>query len=168
MMMSKRAIPLVDLNKYRSQDDSERATFVEELGNAFHKYGFVGVINHGIPQDLVDQFYNNSKSFFSLDKEIKKKYEVEGLAGQRGYTSFGREHAKQSMVGDLKEFYQIGQEVSDNDPIKDEYPQNIRVSEHPEFVNGGIALYKAFEKSGGLLLEAIAQHLDLDRHYFFG
>lgn len=164
--MSKRAIPLVDLEKYVHGSEDERRDFVAALGDAFHNYGFVGVIGHGIDQSLVDRFYDESKSFFSLEKTTKLKYEVPGLAGQRGYTSFGKEHAKQSDVGDLKEFYQIGQEVLDGDQIKSEYPDNVSVSEKPAFLESGIALYQAFEKSGAHLLEAIGEHLGIGKEYF--
>jgi hypothetical protein len=33
------------------------------------------------------------------------------MAGQRGYTSFGKEHAKQSNVADLKRVLGIGREL---------------------------------------------------------
>jgi isopenicillin N synthase-like dioxygenase len=165
-IMSKRAIPLVDLALYKGGSAEEKQNFVDELGDAFHKYGFVGVINHGIPKELVDRFYDEAKAFFSLNVQTKLKYEIEELAGQRGYTSFGREHAKQSDVADLKEFYQIGQEVPEGHPLKREYPNNIHVDEMRDFVNSGIELYKAFEKSGGWLLRAIADHLKLDTDYF--
>ena len=60
--MSKRTIPVVDLSKFVSGSASEKAAFVDELGKAFHEVGFVGVINHGIPKDLVDGFYDASKT----------------------------------------------------------------------------------------------------------
>lgn len=164
--MADRAIPLVDLNKYLLGDEKSKQEFVNELGKAFHEVGFVGVINHGINPNLVDSFYKASKQFFSFPLEIKHKYEIKGLAGQRGYTSFGKEHAKQSNVGDLKEFFQIGQTVSDNDPIKKEYPDNVVVAELSEFSQIGNALFRSFEKSGSALLEAIAQHLGLAADYF--
>jgi len=63
--MSERAIPVVDLSKFVNGNASERAEFVEEIGKAFHEVGFVGVRNHGVPQELVDGFYNASKDFFS-------------------------------------------------------------------------------------------------------
>ncbi len=88
------------------------------------------------------------------------------MAGQRGYTSFGKEHAKQSKVADLKEFFQIGQEVDDDDPLKNQYPSNVHVAEEPAFTALGIQLYNAFEKAGGALLRAIAIHLDIGAHYF--
>jgi isopenicillin N synthase-like dioxygenase len=161
-----RAIPLVDLNKFVSGTEAERKDFVNELGHAFQEFGFVGVINHGIPKELVARFYAESKAFFSQPVEVKEKYELKGLAGQRGYTSFGKEHAKQSNVGDLKEFFQIGQTVSNDHPLKPEYPDNVNVTEIPNFYMTGRELYQAFEASGKNLLQAIALYLKLDLQYF--
>lgn len=164
--MNSRSIPLLDLSKFIHGTEAERSEFVNQLGEAFHKVGFVGVINHGIPQNKIDAFYDASKMFFSMLVDVKEKYEVKDLAGQRGYTSFGKEHAKQSKVADLKEFFQIGQFVSDDHLLKSEYPDNVDVSESPEFYRQGKELYKAFEEAGGYLLRAIALHLGLDEKYF--
>ena len=164
--MSKRSIPVVDLSKFVNGNEEERAAFVQEIGNAFHVYGFVGVTNHGVPDKLVSDFYNASKEFFSQAVDTKRQYEIDGLAGQRGYTAFGREHAKQSQVADLKEFFQIGQFVDQDDPMKAEYPDNVSVQEVPEFSALGKELYQSFEKSGGQLLRAIALFLDLPEDYF--
>ncbi len=161
-----RAIPLVDLQKFTSGTEEERKTFVDELGHAFQEFGFVGVVHHGIPADLVARYYAEAKSFFSLPEDVKRQYEIQGLAGQRGYTSFGKEHAKQSNVGDLKEFYQLGQEVPAGHPAKAEYPDNVHVAEVPQFTQTGIELYKAFETAGARLLRAIALYLHLDELYF--
>ena len=164
--MPDRTIPVVDLSRFVSGNAAERTAFVEELGNAFHQIGFVGVKNHGIPKELVDGFYDSAKAFFALPTEVKRKYEVPDLAGQRGYTSFGKEHAKQSNVADLKEFFQIGQEVEGAQVDKGEYPDNVMVQETPEFTRLGGELYRAFEKAGSELLRAIAIHLGLDDDYF--
>lgn len=161
-----RAIPLVDLNKFVSGSEAERQDFVNELGHAFQEFGFVGVVNHGIPKDLVARFYGESKAFFSLPLEVKEKYELHGMAGQRGYTAFGKEHAKQSNVGDLKEFFQIGQTVPADHPLKPEYPDNVNVTEIPDFYRTGRELYQSFEASGAKLLKAIALYLKLDPNYF--
>lgn len=164
--MSNRTIPTVDLSKFVNGNAEERKAFVDKLGKAFHEVGFVGVVNHGIPKELVDGFYNESKTFFSQPVSTKRKYKLDGLAGQRGYTSFGTEHAKQSQVADLKEFFQIGQWVSADHPLKSEYPDNVNTTETPEFYNLGKDLYKGFEEAGGHLLRAIAIHLDLPENYF--
>jgi isopenicillin N synthase-like dioxygenase len=159
-------VPVLDLNLFRSQNTADRDRFVHELGHAFRNIGFVGIRNHGIDQELVDRFYAAAKAFFSLPLEVKHKYEIPGLAGQRGYTSFGKEHAKHSKVADLKEFFQIGQTVSDDDPIRLEYPDNVVTTDLPEFTEVGAALFRSFEASGALLLRAIALDLGLEVDYF--
>lgn len=161
-----RTIPVVDLSTFVHGNERERQAFVNTLGKAFHEVGFVGVVNHGISDELVKNFYDASKTFFSQPVSVKRKYKLDGLAGQRGYTSFGTEHAKQSQVADLKEFYQIGQFVGADHPLKDEYPDNPEVDVVPEFMKYGKDLYQAFETSGGNLLRAIALHLELDENYF--
>lgn len=161
-----RTIPVVDLAQFTQGDDAQREQFVSELGKAFQETGFVGVINHGVPKQLVDDFYAAAKAFFALPTEVKKQYEIPGMSGQRGYTSFGKEQAKGSDVPDLKEFFQIGQTVRDDDPIKAAYPDNVQVKEEPNFTKLGDELYQAFEKAGAALLEAIAIYLGLEVDYF--
>lgn len=164
--MKEKGIPTVDLSKYVHGSAEEKAQFVQDLGRAFHEVGFVAVVNHGIPKSLVDGFYSASKAFFALPEEVKRQYEIPGMAGQRGYTSFGKEHAKQSKVADLKEFFQIGQEVPADHPLKDQYPDNVSVKESPGVSQQGSELYRAFEKAGGQLLQAIAEYLNLPKDYF--
>ena len=68
--MPDRAIPVVDLSKFVNGNAEERKAFVEKLGKAFHEIGFVGVKNHGIPQQLIDDFYKASKAFFAASWSI--------------------------------------------------------------------------------------------------
>ena len=164
--MGKRAIPLVDLQQYITGNEAEKSAFVDQLGDAFHNLGFVGVVNHGVSKQLIDDFYKASKEFFSLPVSLKKKYEIAGMAGQRGFTSFGKEHAKQSKVADLKEFFQIGQFVAPDHPRKPDYPDNPNVAEVENFYQLGKQLYQSFEIAGGHLLKAIATHLNLPIDYF--
>jgi len=164
--MSKRAIPVVDLDTFVNGTEAQKSAFVDKLGKAFHEVGFVGVVNHGVDKEVVDAFYDASKRFFSLPVNKKRTYLLKGSAGQRGYTAFGTEHAKQSQVADLKEFFQIGQYVAADHPNKDEYPDNVWVDAVPEFSELSKTLYKAFETSGGHLLRAIAIGLNLDENYF--
>jgi len=162
--MVSRTIPLLDLSKYLHGNVQEKQDFVQEIGKAFTEVGFVGVKNHGVPKQLIEDFYTAAKAFFALPEDMKRQYEIKGLAGQRGYTSFGKEHAKQSEHADLKEFFQIGQEVEGHSDYV--YPDNIHITEIPEFTNLGIQLYKEFEKSGAALLQAISEYLDLGVDYF--
>jgi isopenicillin N synthase-like dioxygenase len=162
------SIPVVDLADFLSGDAKRKSSFVKALGNAYEDVGFVAVKNHGIPDDLIADLYKYVQQFFALPLSEKKEYEIPGLAGQRGYTSFGKEHAKGSDAPDLKEFFQFGQTVEDNDPIKAEYPDNVTVKEVSAFTPTLLNAYKEFEKSGRALLQAIALYLGLDENYFEG
>lgn len=159
-------IPSVDLADFLSGDASKKAHFVEQLGKAYTGIGFVALKNHLLSEKLVEDLYKEVQSFFNLDEATKKSYEVPGLAGQRGYVSFGKEHAKDSNAGDLKEFWHFGQEVADNDPIKSEYPENVIVSELPNFNKVGMEAYQRLEDTGREVLRAIALFLGLDENYF--
>ncbi|MBW8686353.1 isopenicillin N synthase family dioxygenase [Chitinophaga rhizophila] len=160
------SIPVVDLAAFTSGDAASKAAFVEKLGKAYEEVGFVAVKNHGISDDLIAKLYKYVQLFFTLPPEIKRSYEIPELAGQRGYTSFGKEHAKGYDAPDLKEFFQFGQTVEDKDPIGDEYPPNVVVKEIPAFTPTFFDAYRAFEKSGKALLQAIAIYLGLDEQYF--
>ncbi len=161
------SIPSVDLADFLSGDTIKKNDFVQKLGKAYEEVGFVAVKNHGVPDELIADLYKYVQEFFSLPLDHKKTYEIPGLAGQRGYTSFGKEHAKGSVAPDLKEFFQYGQVPRDN--FKDEdYPANVQVGEVPVFNKTFDDAYRAFEKSGTALLQAIAIYLGLDEHYFDG
>ena len=159
-------IPSVDLADFTEGNKETKAAFVKELGKAYEEIGFVAVKNHGLSDELCAELYAQVKGFFTLSKEEKKAYEIEGLAGQRGYVSFGKEHAKNKNEGDLKEFWHFGQTVEDNDPIKEEYPDNVQVNELPKFNAVGREVYQKLEETGREMLRAIALHLNLDENYF--
>jgi isopenicillin N synthase-like dioxygenase len=158
-------IPVVNLADFVSGDPQLRQNFVDHLGKAFEEVGFVAVKNHGISDDLVADLYKYVEDFFSLPVSTKEKYKKPELSGQRGYTSFGTEHAKGYDAPDLKEFFQFGQVVEDGDLVKSEYPDNVAVAEVQEFTPTMLTAYKAFERSGAALLQAISLFLGLDENY---
>jgi len=164
--MTSLSIPSIDLADFLSNDAACKTNFVQALGNAYEKIGFVALKNHGLSPALEKRLYDSVQAYFQLPLETKLKYEIEGLAGQRGYTSFGKEHAKGRSEGDLKEFWHFGQIVTDGDPIKKEYPENIFVDELPDFNESGIEAYQTLEIAGRHMLRAIALFLKLDENYF--
>lgn len=164
--MSLKNIPTVDLSEFRSGDTVRRNRFIKDLGNAFEEIGFVTVRNHGLSGELRTDLYDQVENFFKLDESVKMKYTIKGLAGQRGYTPFGKEHAKGFNAGDLKEFFQFGQNVKNNPGLGGEYPHNVSVDELPQFNPIGMQAFKTLEKAGSELLEAIAIYLGLPENYF--
>ncbi|HNT48964.1 MAG TPA: 2-oxoglutarate and iron-dependent oxygenase domain-containing protein [Cyclobacteriaceae bacterium] len=159
-------IPSLDLADFTDGDTQRKAKFVEQLGSAYNNIGFVAIKNHYLTDELSANLYSVIKKFYALPDSVKQKYEIPGLAGQRGYIGKGKEHAKGRNTGDLKEFYHVGQEVLDNDPIKKEYPDNVWPTELPEFKEIALDVYKRLEKTGVQMLKAIALYLNLPEDYF--
>ena len=158
------SIPNLNFAKWSQGTENEKAEFVKELGAAYTDIGFITIRNHGFGEEVQDELYQKASEFFGLEKSIKAAYEIDGLAGQRGYTSFGKEHAKGNEAADLKEFWQVGQP----NPAYEgpEYHNNVSVAELPEFAPSFKLAYQQLEGIGRELLKAIAVYLELDINYF--
>lgn len=159
-------IPSVDLADFLSDDPKRKAQFVTQIGEAYQEIGFVSLSNHFLSSDLMANLYKEVKYFFELPTEVKTQYEIPGLAGQRGYVSFGKEHAKGQSKGDLKEFFHFGQEPSQDAHLAEPYPDNVLVAECPDFNNTGMLAYRMLEKTGIYVLRALALYMDLEETYF--
>jgi isopenicillin N synthase-like dioxygenase len=118
--------------------------FAAELGAAFERYGFAIVADHELDPALVKRANIAARDFFALPEAIKRRYHVEGGAGQRGYTPFGIETAKGAQLHDLKEFWHTGRDFRAD-------------------VGG---LYDALDELGKRLLRAVARHLGLADRFF--
>lgn len=159
-------IPSVNLEDFLSGDPGRNERFIKEIGSAFEDIGFVALSGHFLSDRLVADLYDEIKKFFSLPQAEKDKYEIPGIGGQRGYTSFGKEHAKGRKEGDLKEFWHFGQYVEDDPKLEQEYPPNVMVKELPNFNIIGKETYKMLEKTAQYVLRALALHLNLEENYF--
>ncbi len=159
-------IPSVDLSDFLSGDRSRKEKFIQEIGNAYEEIGFVALKGHFLDDKLSNNLYKEVKAFFDLPNEIKTKYEIDGLAGQRGYTSFGKESAKDKKEGDLKEFWHFGQKVENKEILKEKYPENIEVTENKNFHKIGMQTYRQLEKTATYVLRALALYIGLDELYF--
>ena len=159
-------IPSVDLADFLSEDPNRKQKFVNEIGNAYENIGFVSLRSHFLDDALVSDLYKEVKAFFALDLAKKKQYEIEGLSGQRGYVSFGKEHAKGKKEGDLKEFWHFGQEPSEDANLTEVYPENVQVDELPNFNATGMQAYRMLEKTGIYVLRALALYIGVDEFYF--
>ena len=159
-------IPSVDLRDFLSDDPTRKQKFVNEIGSAYETIGFVALKGHFLSPELAEALYAQVRNFFELPLENKKKYEIPGIGGQRGYVSFGKETAKGRTAADLKEFWHFGQYLESDDELAATYPDNVKVEELPEFNSIGKETYKMLEKTGLYVLRALALYLNLEELYF--
>lgn len=157
--MTEQTIPVVNLRDYTHGGPEERDAFVQALGKALQELGFVAVDGHGVPTDLIHENYRLFEALFGLDDESKRKYERPETGRQRGYTSFGVEHAKGHEKADLKEFWHVGRELPAGHPLARRMPRNEWPNEIEDFRTKTMALYTAMDTCAQHLLEAISVYL---------
>jgi isopenicillin N synthase-like dioxygenase len=128
----------------------------ERLYASLRDTGFVIVTDHGIDLSQLHRAYAQIEAFFALPEAQKRRFVV-GADGQRGYTPFGREHAKDSPAPDLKEFFHVGREsIAPN--IWPSTPAHFRASVE--------WLYTALDELGLALLDALEAPLAMTQGSF--
>lgn len=159
-----KSIPILDYRQLTSASPSDVAKFSEEAGKALTEVGFFALSHHGIPEEFTDRCYRHCHDLFALPEGDKKAYEIDELKGQRGYTSFGREHAKGSNHPDLKEFWHVGQE----DPRAKgyAYPENIWPGHSQDFKPVMVELFRKLENLALDLLKACAIYIEEPEEIF--
>ena len=159
-------IPSLDLRDFLSEDPRRKADFIQLIGKAFQEIGFCAVKGHLLSDNLVERLYKQIKLFFDLPDEVKTKYEFPEYSGQRGYVSFGKESAKGSKHGDLKEYWHFGQYIDEGEKGNYNYFPNINVDELPEFNKVGKEVYTSLENTAKHILRALALYLNIEENYF--
>jgi len=148
-------IPVLSLQQFLRGTLAQQNAFVQQLGEALGTIGFFALINHGIKPTLIQDAYEIAEAVFTLPTSVKQQYEDRTLQGQRGFTAFGREHAKDSPYPDLKEFWHIGPEHT--------FPANLWPAEVPAFKSTMQALFTQLDRCAQVLLEACALYFELPR-----
>ncbi|MCC6137336.1 MAG: isopenicillin N synthase family oxygenase [Bdellovibrionaceae bacterium] len=156
----------LSLAAYTQGTNTDKQKFIDDLYSGLKDSGFIVLVDHPISETLLNKAYALSEEFFKLPTNIKNKYSLKDNGFQRGYTPFGTEHAKDSPVGDLKEFWHVGRNLAVGHKYESQYPKNIWPEEVPEYGNVFSQMYTALESAGDILLEALTLPLDLEKNYF--
>ncbi|MFN3513658.1 MAG: isopenicillin N synthase family dioxygenase [Phenylobacterium sp.] len=156
-----RGVPELSLRDFTHGDDAARQAFSRALMEGLQRYGFIILTDHNVPTELLGRAYDLAEALFALPEAQKRRY----AAGLRGYTPFGTEHAKDSRLPDLKEFWQIGRDPAPSLPPED-FPPNAWPQEIPDFQETFQTLFAGLDETGRLLLEALAPQLSLPPDYF--
>ncbi|MFN3675191.1 MAG: isopenicillin N synthase family dioxygenase [Sphingomonas pseudosanguinis] len=149
-----------------ADQDRDPHAFAAALGGSFERFGFAIVADHGVPGELIDRAWAQTKALFDLPEKEKRGYHVPGGGGARGYTPFKTEIAKDAKVVDLKEFWHVGRELPEGHAYADRMPANIWPERPEGFRDDFLELFTAFDRAGDRLLSAIARHLKLEPNWF--
>jgi isopenicillin N synthase-like dioxygenase len=160
-----RKVPELSLLSYANGTQADQIKFVDNILAGLKNYGFIVLKDHTIEQKKIDRAYELIQNFFSLPLETKSQYNLNNN-GQRGYTAFKTEHAKDNKNPDLKEFWHVGRELITSSTYNGVYPSNVWPTEIIELKNTFLELYEAMDLTSKILLESIGRGLDLPQTYF--
>jgi isopenicillin N synthase-like dioxygenase len=156
------ALPALSMRDQRANAEG----FAQAMGESYARFGFAIVRDHGVDSRMITRALDAAKAFFALPEAVKRRYRLEGGAGQRGYVPFGVEAAKGAANVDLKEFWHIGRELPEGHRYRRCMPHNVWPAEVPSFREDLSSLYAALDALGLDLLQSIALFLKLPQDFF--
>ncbi len=159
-------VPELSLKVYTDGSARDRLEFVDQLFMGLKEYGFIILKDHPIEVSLLRQAYELSEKLFALPLDEKTPLISPAGAGQRGYTPFGQEHAKDSKLPDLKEFWHVGRDLPTSHRLIKFFPENIWPKQISEFEKVFKKLYSALDDTGRIMLQALTISLEVDKQYF--
>ena len=157
-------IPVIDL--------TDRAVALK-LRAALEDVGFLVLVNHGVPQRLIDQTFAEAKRFHAQPADVKMALRMN--EHNNGYMSMGRYAVWTSEVNandkpDLNEAFFVRRERTPDDPLvranrrfagPNVWPQHL-----PGFRDNVLAYVDAMDALSNRMLPVCAEALELPRDFF--
>ena len=69
-----RHIPVIDLDGVYGADPERRREIMKTVSDTLEEWGFFQIVNHGIPQSVLDEMIKGARRFHDLEPAAKKPY----------------------------------------------------------------------------------------------
>ncbi|MDP7545923.1 MAG: 2-oxoglutarate and iron-dependent oxygenase domain-containing protein [Alphaproteobacteria bacterium] len=167
-LLSESAIPLIDLAPIAHGGLSGAREIAPALRHALEETGFLMIVNHGVPQALIEQTFAQAKRFHDQDMEAKRAVLMN--AHNNGYMAMGRYNVSTSRVSedakpDMNEAFFIKRERWADDPLalagRRFAGPNVWPAGLPGFREAILAYTETVDALGRRLLPVVALALDL-------
>ena len=155
-------LPIISINEFTNK----KINIANDIGNSCKEYGFFIIKDHDIKITDIENIKTQSKALFNLSLKDKMKYHQIKGGGQRGYTPFGIEKAKDSINPDQKEFWHHGRS-NWNSKFRDIMPSNEKVNQIENFDKSLCHFYDNLDILGQKILSYIALYLGLSSNWFY-
>jgi isopenicillin N synthase-like dioxygenase len=167
-MTAQTNLPLIDMAGVRKGDQAAILRAGEAIRKACSETGFFYIINHGVPQSVIDTAMAAAKTFFAHPAEVKRQVAVNKR--HRGWHALGGALMYEATKPDYKEFFSIGLELPEDDPCvvagealrgPNQWPDFM-----PELRVALDAYYEEIGMAGADLLKAVAVGLGIEPGFF--
>lgn len=161
-------LPLIDMAGVREGDPVSIRRAGEAIRQACSDSGFFYIVNHGVPQVVIDEAMAAAKTFFAHPPEVKRQVAVNKR--HRGWHALGGALMYEATKPDFKEFFSIGLELPEDDACvlagealrgPNQWPAFM-----PELRTALDDYYAAIGRAGADLLKAVAVGLGIEQDFF--
>jgi isopenicillin N synthase-like dioxygenase len=168
--ISNSALPIVDIGDLSSSSLTERKAVSERFRAACLDNGFFYIVNHGVPADLIDSVFAETKAFFDCPAAVKSAVDKSLSFCQRGFEPMRSQTLEAGTPADLKESFYIGPELSldDNRVVSRRFNHgpNLWPAGMPGFRAVTEAYFSVMLRLSEQLMGGLALALDLEEGYF--
>ena len=155
-------IPFIDIAPLLDGSDPHKVS--RQIGETCEKVGFFYIRNHGVPRDLIDAMYAQTKEFFAMPFDQKNQLNVVHSGPTlRGYIPMYAENVDPENTRDFKECFDYG---AHDDEVSPFFGANLMPAEPAQFSDVCEAYHHAMLELARKLISAIALSLDLPADYF--
>lgn len=161
-------LPIIDLTPF-GQSEGGLAQVAAAIGAACRDVGFFYAINHGVPRDLMEDAFAQSRRFFALPLAMKQEIAMETVGGNRGYRGLRHEALDPALGPDMKEAFNIGFDLAPDDPellAKKPFRAQNAWPRLPGFRETTLAYFDACAGLGARIHRAFARDLGLAPDFF--
>ena len=166
-------IPVLDIGPYLAGEPGARVRLGRDIAKTAADTGFLVIVNHGIPQSLIDGCFAAAAAFFDRAEIFKMALKVGDL--NIGYLPYGAQIVRTSKVNvntkpNLSESFYIVNDLAADDPriVAGDplYGLNRWPADMPEFRLATMAYIGAMAPLADKMVSAVATGLDLPPDYF--
>ncbi|MDP6706395.1 MAG: 2-oxoglutarate and iron-dependent oxygenase domain-containing protein [Alphaproteobacteria bacterium] len=169
-------VPVVDIGPFRDGSAGEKRRLAATVGETCEAHGVLVVSGHGVPQDLIDEAFRASDTFFGLPATEKRRFTPADPAIPRDYTAFASKSLGRTLgldtPPDLREQFYIGPAAPDLERLA-RFPEaarfyepNVWPDEPADYRRVYSELYREMEALGAVMMRLFAVALDLDEDFF--
>jgi isopenicillin N synthase-like dioxygenase len=161
-------IPIIDVSQMATGGEAGLAAVAARIGEACRDTGFFYVSGHSVPAPLMRDVFDTAAAFFARDAAEKQKV-IYSASGNRGYVPMKGEALDPGRPADLKEAFNIGLELPDDDAELREgrmFRSRNLWPEMPGFRDTMLAYFDACHRLGLALHRAFAVDLGLPPDFF--
>jgi isopenicillin N synthase-like dioxygenase len=109
-------LPVVSLAGLASEDLAERQALARRLGAVCREVGFFYLVDHGVPEAIVQTAFRGARQFFELPLAHKERLSIRRSLHNRGYVAMADERLDPDAGSDQKEAFNIGVELPADHP----------------------------------------------------